>query len=90
MTLSRDRRMGDVREVKKDVSVLHKCPFCGEQVKIGIELGTLERLKNDRRLPYPHLNIHGKPLHAMLCYIDTNLQVRNVGSIESIEIRLDS
>ena len=90
MTVYRDPRVKNVSEVKKDVSLLHRCPFCGEQVKIGLELGTLEKLKNDRRLPYPHLNIHGDPLHAMLCYIDKDLNVRNVGSIESIEIRRDS
>ena len=77
-------------EIKQNVSNYHKCPVCGESFEIGIESDVLQKLNEDQYFPYPHLHLHGNPLHAMLCYIDKDLKVRTVGKIKSIEISRDS
>ena len=38
----------------------------------------------------PHIYLHGNPLHALICYLNKELIIRNVGIIESIEISRDS
>ncbi len=76
--------------IKKDVTMTHECPLCKEKISLGIELDTLQQLNKSQYFPYPHIYLHGNPLHAMLCYIDKDLVVRNTGVIKSIEISRDS
>ncbi|MCK4687120.1 MAG: hypothetical protein KAT66_03255 [Candidatus Lokiarchaeota archaeon] len=38
----------------------------------------------------PHIHVHGDPLHALICYFNTELNIRNVGVIKSIEFSRDS
>ncbi|MFW9971414.1 MAG: hypothetical protein ACFFDF_14565 [Candidatus Odinarchaeota archaeon] len=39
---------------------------------------------------FPHIHLHGEPLHAIICYINSELKMRNMGVIKSIEISRDS
>ncbi len=80
----------NVGELKQNVKNIHTCPLCKEKIEIGIESDILEKLIEKDHFPYPHIHIHGYPLHAMLCYIDKNLTIRSVGGIRSIEISRDS
>ncbi|MHA1610968.1 MAG: hypothetical protein ACTSVZ_06840 [Promethearchaeota archaeon] len=36
--------------------------------------------------PFPHIVLHGNPLHAIIAYIDADLKVRALESSPSIEI----
>ena len=83
-------RIKNIDEIKQNASNSHACPLCGESFEIGVESKTLKQLKERDYYPYPHIHIHGDPLHAMLCYIDANLCIRNISVIRSIEISRDS
>jgi hypothetical protein len=76
--------------IKQNAKNLHKCPLCGERIEIGIEKGVLSKISEDGNYPFPHVHLHGNPLHAMLCYVDKHSVVRGVGAIRSIEISRDS
>ncbi len=88
MVVRRDRINSG--EIKKNVKNFHICPLCKKEFEIGVELDTLKKVNEARHFPYPHIHLHGDPLHAMLVYIDANLTIRNVGSIKSIEVSRDS
>ena len=77
MTLS-NNKIKNLGEIKKNVRNIHICPLCKEKIEIGVESETLEKLIEKDHFPYPHIHLHGNPLHAMLCYIDKNLTVRRV------------
>ncbi|MFX1337766.1 MAG: hypothetical protein ACFFDK_04085 [Promethearchaeota archaeon] len=79
----RKKNYGDLKQHLKNVQV---CPLCKERIEIGIEMDTLKELSEYEKFPYPHIHLHGNPLHAMLCYIDKHLNVRSIGLIKSIEI----
>jgi hypothetical protein len=72
--------------LKEYIKNIQVCPLCKERIEIGIEKVTLKELFSYEKFPYPHIHLHGNPLHAMLCYIDKNLKVRSLGVIRSIEI----
>ncbi len=76
--------------IKQTLNIAHECPLCKEKILLGVELDTLQQLNQAQYFPYPHIHLHGNPLHAMLCYIDKDLKVRNTGVIKSIEISRDS
>ncbi len=80
----------DFNEIKQNPNNLYECPLCKEKIKIGIEFGTKKKLHDKKEFPYPHIHLHGDPIHGMLCYIDSDLKVRSIGIIESIEISRDS
>ncbi|MHA1437375.1 MAG: hypothetical protein ACTSPD_07330 [Promethearchaeota archaeon] len=73
-------------EIKCNVKNIHICPYCKEKIEIGIENNVLKKLCEAEYFPYPHIHLHGNPLHAMLCYIDKDLRIRNIGVVKSIEI----
>ncbi|MBD3338319.1 MAG: hypothetical protein GF353_04390 [Candidatus Lokiarchaeota archaeon] len=74
------------KTLNSGVKNLHKCPVCGEQIKLSVKNETLDSFKlNDRDL-FPHINIHGNPQHAILCYIDKDRRVRSLTSVQSVEI----
>jgi len=79
-----------IGEIKQNVRNIHTCPLCKEKIEIGIEMDILEKLNEGHHFPYPHIHLHGSPMHAMLCYIDKDLKIRSVGVIKSIEISKDS
>lgn len=64
------------------------CPFCNEKIIIGVENFILESKNSD--INFPHIHLHGNPLHAIICYLNSELEIRNIGIIKSIEISRDS
>lgn len=64
------------------------CPLCSEKITIGVEVNITE--KGSTTIYFPHIHLHGDPLHAVICYINKELKVRNIGVIKSIEISRDS
>ena len=72
-----------LKKVEKEI----QCPQCKKKIEFGIELEFIQKLKN---ISFPHIHLHGKPLHALLCYINSDLEVKNIGVINSIEISRDS
>ncbi|MCK4780577.1 MAG: hypothetical protein KAT57_10335, partial [Candidatus Lokiarchaeota archaeon] len=64
------------------------CPLCQDTFRIGIEHHILNTPSSD--IYIPHIHLHGSPLHAIVCYINPQLKIRNVGVIKSIEISRDS
>ncbi len=79
-----------VDKVKKKVDRVIKCPECKANVTIGIELEAIKRQNLLKSIHFPHIHLHGTPLHGLLCYLNSELQVRNIGVIKSIEISRDS
>ncbi len=62
--------------------------MCNEKIAIGVELNISRKSNSD--IYFPHIHLHGDPLHAIICYINSELKVRNIGVIKSIEISRDS
>ena len=62
--------------------------MCQQNVELGIELNIIK--EGNKLIYFPHIHLHGDPLHALICYINSELNVRNVGVIKSIEISRDS
>jgi len=62
--------------------------MCQENIELGIELSIIRQ--GDSPIYFPHIHLHGNPLHALNCFINSELKVRNVGVIKSIEISRDS
>ena len=89
MTLSK-HTLGSSGKLKRNVKNVHTCPLCKERFEIGVEDSILTTLIERDHFPYPHIHIHGNPVHALLCYIDKNLTIRSTGVIQSIEISRDS
>ncbi|MEJ2250903.1 MAG: hypothetical protein P8Y70_18185 [Candidatus Lokiarchaeota archaeon] len=73
-------------QIKIDVKNVHRCPICGEAFRISIEREEYLNLIDEACYPYPHLHLHGNPLHAMICYIDSHLTVRSIECVKSVEI----
>lgn len=68
----------------------HRCPLCGKNLRVKIDLEEIKRTSNDNGYPFPHLHLHGSPLHAMLCYVDKQGNVRTSGFVRSIAISRNS
>ncbi len=68
---------------------IHRCPECNKNISISIDSKLLRKIKQEHRFPYAHLHLHGNPLHAMLCYVDSDLRVRSIKIIKSINIDSD-
>jgi len=81
-------KIRDKKEVKRKVRRTIICPECKKEVNLGIE--EIELSKINKFLNFPHLYLHGDPLHAIICYINSELAIRNIGVIKSIEISRDS
>lgn len=85
-----ERRFKNIGEIKWDVKDHFTCPVCGEKVRLGVEVEALQKAREEEYYPYPHVYLHGDPLHAILCYIDKDHNVRGTSPIKSIEISRDS
>ena len=85
-----NKTVKNVGEVKHNVKNYHECPLCKEKFELGIEWDTLQKLHDDKFFPYPHIHLHGDPIHAMLVYIDKDMCIRGISKIKSIEISRDS
>ncbi len=55
---------------------------------LGIETQFTNKISID--IYIPHIHLHGDPLHALICYINSELKIRNLGVIKSVEISRDS
>ncbi|MFX1377901.1 MAG: hypothetical protein ACFFA4_02310 [Promethearchaeota archaeon] len=64
------------------------CPLCNDKIIIGVETQFTNRINTD--IYFPHIHLHGDPLHALICYINSELKIRNLGVVKSIEISRDS
>ncbi|MFX0001303.1 MAG: hypothetical protein ACFE9Q_11335 [Candidatus Hodarchaeota archaeon] len=64
------------------------CPLCNKKITIGVEDFILKN--RNRYVHFPHIHLHGDPLHALICYVNSNLDIHNIGIIKSIEISRDS
>ncbi len=62
--------------------------MCRKKISIGVELNITRKVNTD--IYFPHIHLHGDPLHALICYINSELKMRNFGVIKSIEISRDS
>ena len=71
-------------DFKKHSNLSQKCPICNKKIQFGVEFGFLE---NAKRYPYPHMILHGNPLHALIVYIDADLRIRGIETAQSIEIQ---
>lgn len=80
-------RIKDLKEAKQKVQNII-CPMCHEKMIIGVELSIT--MEGNPNIYFPHIHIHGDPLHALICYINSELKMRNMGVIKSIEISRDS
>ena len=80
-------KIKDIKEVKKNSQNVI-CPLCNEKFSIGVEFSITQTSNND--IYFPHIHLHGDPLHALICYINSELKIRNIGVIKSIEISRDS
>ena len=80
----------NIKKIKQNPKNLHVCPICKGKFKIGVEYAIKTKLHGTQRFPYPHIHLHGNPLHGMLCYLDSEFKIRSVSGIESIEVLRDS
>ncbi|MFX1309174.1 MAG: hypothetical protein ACFE8C_05690 [Promethearchaeota archaeon] len=62
--------------------------MCNKKINLGIEFHISNKLNRD--IYFPHIHLHGDPLHALICYLNSELKVRNLGVVKSIEISRDS
>ncbi|MFX0069631.1 MAG: hypothetical protein ACFFAO_00860 [Candidatus Hermodarchaeota archaeon] len=79
-----------IPSIKRGVRGFVTCPICNQKFKIQIDDDKLDNFlnKNDESnlSLFSHIHLHGNPIHAIICYIDKDLRVRNVYSIKSIEL----
>ncbi|MFX1572788.1 MAG: hypothetical protein ACFFB0_08565 [Promethearchaeota archaeon] len=77
-------------EVKRKAKKPILCPLCQEKIEIGVENSVVKDISLSNLVYFPHIHIHGNPLHALICYLNSKLETRNIGIIKSIEISRDS
>ena len=80
-------KIKDAKNIKKKLDRVVRCPKCDKEIRIGIELEVVNKLNSLKNI---YIHLHGEPLHALICYLNSELKVRNIGVIESIEISRDS
>ncbi|MFX1502766.1 MAG: hypothetical protein ACFFDH_17525 [Promethearchaeota archaeon] len=80
-------KIKDIKEVKRKSQKV-VCPLCKHTLVIGVEFDITESPNID--IYFPHIHLHGDPLHALICYLNSELKLRNMGVIKSIEISRDS
>ncbi len=68
---------------RKRANIPIRCPVCGENFRPGVEEGDVRKAKH---FPYSHILLHGKPLHAVIVYIDANFIIRGIEGAHSIEV----
>ena len=80
-------KIKDVKEVKQEAQKV-TCPMCQRVILLGVEVNILDQPNSN--IYFPHIHLHGDPLHALICYINSELKLRNIGVIKSIEVSRDS
>jgi len=79
-------KIKDVKEVKQKAQKV-TCPMCQQVIFLGIEVNILDQ--SNSSIYFPHIHLHGDPLHGLICYLNSELKARNIGVIKSIEISRD-
>ena len=72
----------------------YTCPFCQKEIRLngnrnGNGNGNQNKNGNGNGL-MAILNIHGEPIHALILYVDSHMNVRSHSVIENIEVSRDS
>lgn len=75
-----------VNTLKKVIKYQITCPICKEKQTIGVEIGFL---KSVQEFPFSHIHIHGRPIHALILYIDKQFMNRGIEGCDSIEVNKD-
>lgn len=67
------------------LSLRHRttCRTCGASFTVSV---TSEMMASARGYPFPHVLLHGSPIHAHVVYVDKNGSIRGSESSESIQI----
>ena len=81
-------KIRNIKDVKHTSKNYITCPLCHKKFTIGVEDFILKNKNKNMHLP--HIHLHGNPLHALLCYTNSELEILNIGVIKSIEISRDS
>lgn len=66
----------------KPITVRQNCPICQKRLEIAIDPAHIAK---QTHFPYPHIYLHGDPLHAIVLYIDAHHQVRGYDCVQSIQ-----
>lgn len=81
------KQIGDLNQIHptEDFKVfsLVKCPICNQTLQISLDLDLID--KKDY-FPFPHVIVHGIPTHALIAYLDRELQVRAIEFSNSLQI----
>ena len=80
-------KINNIKEVKQNVQKVI-CPLCKEELIIGVEVSVMKQFNSSIQIP--HIHLHGDPLHAVICYVNSGLKLANIGVIKSIEISRDA
>ena len=80
-------KIKDVKEVKQKAQKVI-CPFCNKVIVLGVEFNILNQPNSN--IYFPHIHLHGEPIHALICFLNSELKVRNIGVVKSVEISRDS
>jgi hypothetical protein len=79
-----------IPSIKRNIQGFVTCPICNQKFKIQIDDEKIDNFLNvndgSNLSLFSHIHLHGNPIHAIVCYIDRDLRIRNVYSIKSIEI----
>lgn len=68
----------------------YTCPFCQKEIRLnGNRNRNGNQNKNGNGL-MAILNIHGEPIHALILYVDSHMNVRSHSIIKNIEVSRDS
>ncbi|MBD3187372.1 hypothetical protein GF325_11125 [Candidatus Bathyarchaeota archaeon] len=60
-----------------------RCAVCGREFKVHVSKSEME---NAKAYPFPHIILHGNPIHAHIVYVDKHGSVRGGGSSTSLQI----
>ncbi len=81
----RSQEMLNGHELRKTARMATRCPICGESLSVAVELSTIQKATH---FPYPHVLIHGNPLHALIVYLDADFQARDEQGCEAVNLNL--
>ncbi len=81
----KSQEMLNGHELRKSAKMSTLCPICGEKVLVAVELSTIAKTVH---FPYPHIVIHGSPLHAVIIYLDADFQAHDEQGCENVNLNL--
>ena len=72
---------------KYSIRFYKTCPICQAKISFKIEQKFFE---NASHYPFPHVFLHGNPIHALIAYVDKDHKVRGFESVKSVQLHRDS